>query len=81
MLTADRPPERVEVEGILDGIRPALKLDGGGVRLVSIQGWALRLEVLGSCRYCSSRPMTQRYGIEAALRSSLGSMLEISWGP
>jgi Fe-S cluster biogenesis protein NfuA len=60
-----------DVEAVLERIRPALLLDKGNVRLVAVEGSDVRLELTGSCRSCSSAPMTMRYGIEAELRRCL----------
>jgi len=69
--TADMSLQLRDVEAVLNTIRPALRLDGGNVRLLGIEGQDVRLEMLGSCRTCSSLPMTKRYGIEVALRAHL----------
>jgi Fe-S cluster biogenesis protein NfuA len=58
---------KADVEAVLQRIRPALALDGGDVRLISIVGNDVCLELLGSCRTCTSGPMTLRYGIEVEM--------------
>jgi Fe-S cluster biogenesis protein NfuA len=67
------------VERALDQVRPALALDGGDVRLVKIDGARLHLEMIGSCSTCSSRPMTQKYGVEAAIQAELGGDVIVVW--
>ena len=36
----------------LEEVRPALRLDGGDVRLVGIEGSTVRLDLTGACRTC-----------------------------
>jgi len=36
----------------LDEVRPALVADGGDVRLVSIEGSTVRVELRGACKTC-----------------------------
>ncbi|MCD4751318.1 MAG: NifU family protein [Thermoanaerobaculales bacterium] len=36
----------------LGEVRPALEADGGDVRLVSVEGNCVRLELIGACRTC-----------------------------
>ncbi len=79
MPTADTSFEWRDVEAVLDSIRPALLLDGGNVKLLAIEGHDVRLEMLGSCRTCSSLPMTKRYGIEDALRDRLAHFGKVRW--
>lgn len=58
-----------EVEAVLESLRPALRADGGDVRLVGIdeQGW-VELAWSGACQHCFASPTTLRAGIEPALR-------------
>ncbi len=61
--------EPAEVEAVLESLRPALRADGGDVRLVGIdeQGW-VELAWSGACQHCFASPTTLRAGIEPALR-------------
>jgi Fe-S cluster biogenesis protein NfuA len=54
-------------------------LDGGGVKLVAADGPLLRMKMLGSCRQCPSKLMTQRYGIEAVLRGAVAKEIIVVW--
>jgi Fe-S cluster biogenesis protein NfuA len=72
-------PDTDKLAGALGQIRAALALDGGGVKLVSAEGRLLRLRMLGACRHCPSKLMTQRYGIEAVLRNRVGKDIVVSW--
>jgi Fe-S cluster biogenesis protein NfuA len=53
------------VEAVLDEIRPALQIDGGGVEIIEItREHVLRLNMLGACTDCVMSAMTLRLGIE-----------------
>lgn len=56
------------IQGILDNIRPALLLDRGNVRLVEIKGLDVYIELIGSCKTCSSLPMTFHFGLATEIR-------------
>jgi len=68
-----------DVDAILDKIRPALLLDGGNVKLRSVEGVNILLEMKGSCRTCSSLPVTKRYGIELELRRHISMLGVVYW--
>lgn len=69
-----------DIEAVLDRIRPALALDRGEVRVVRFAWPDLDLELVGSCRTCSSRPMTFRYGIADELRRLIPGLRRITAG-
>ncbi|MDJ0643015.1 MAG: NifU family protein [Erythrobacter sp.] len=68
-----------DIESVLEAIRPALLLDGGGVSLVSIAGNTVTLRMLGACRQCSSLPATKKYGIEAEFEARFEDLVQILW--
>jgi Fe-S cluster biogenesis protein NfuA len=65
------------VERALETIRPALLLDGGGVRLIECVDNRITLSIRGSCRACGSRRATFSYGIVPAIRAALPSVARI----
>jgi len=42
----------------LDEVRPGLKLDGGDVRLVAIEGDVVRVHLMGACQGCPMAGLT-----------------------
>lgn len=66
-------PERVAaVEEVLEELRPALRLDGGDVRLVAVgEAGEIELELVGACRGCAVRSVTLEDAIEPRLRQRL----------
>lgn len=67
---------RMEVERVLDKIRPALVADGGNIELVDIVGTDARLRMVGACGTCPSSMMTMKMGVEKALLSELPGKID-----
>ena len=57
----------VNVESVLDSLRPYLMADGGNVVLVEIDGPIVKLRLQGACGSCPSSAMTLKMGIERKL--------------
>jgi Fe-S cluster biogenesis protein NfuA len=58
------------VDAALEGLRPAMEADGGGV-IASVKDGAILLEFQGTCRFCPSQSLTLREAILPAIRKSL----------
>jgi Fe-S cluster biogenesis protein NfuA len=59
---------REQVEEILDGLRPALVADGGGVELVEVdEDGTVQVSMLGACASCPAQLATIRLALEASL--------------
>ena len=52
----------------LDEVRPGLKLDGGDVRLVAIDGDVVRVHLMGACQGCPMAGLTLVNFVEARIR-------------
>jgi Fe-S cluster biogenesis protein NfuA len=61
----------VNVESVLDTLRPYLMADGGNVELVEIDGPIVKLRLQGACGSCPSSTMTLKMGIERKLCDSI----------
>jgi Fe-S cluster biogenesis protein NfuA len=60
------------VEKSLEGIRPALQLDGGDVRLVEVgEDGVVKVELQGACHGCPMAAMTLQMGIERMLKKDV----------
>ncbi len=75
---ADRPDPRgdalrlAEVEGVLEGIRPAIRADGGEVWLIAVEeAGVVRLRLEGACKSCHAQDMTLQGMLEPRLREAL----------
>ena len=62
---------RERVEKSLEGIRPALQLDGGDVQLVDIEDGVVKVQLQGACHGCPMASMTLQMGIERMLKKDV----------
>ncbi|MHC5599191.1 MAG: NifU family protein [Nostoc sp.] len=67
----------VNVETVLDEMRPYLMSDGGNVELVELDGPVVKLRLQGACGSCPSSAMTLRMGIERRLKEMIPEIAEI----
>lgn len=70
-------PRRMEVEQVLDTLRPAMTADGGNVELVTITNGSVVVRLIGACTMCPSAELTLRRGIEPTLKRALPWVTEI----
>lgn len=69
---------RVQVEGVLDRLRPGLALDGGNVEIASVdEEGAVSLLFQGACARCPAQLATLRLVIEPALRREVPSVSQV----
>lgn len=65
-------PARVEeVERLLEELRPAIRADGGDIRLVEVTGGVVRVSLHGACRACAASTLTLKGAVEPRLRERL----------
>jgi len=65
------------VELVLDGMRPYLLQDGGNVKISSIDGPVVRLELVGECGTCPSSTQTMKMGLERGLKERIPEIQEV----
>lgn len=71
-----------QVQEALELIRPAIQMDGGDIRLESVRGGTVTVELLGACDGCPISPVTLRQGVEKILRDRVPGITEvIALGP
>jgi Fe-S cluster biogenesis protein NfuA len=68
---------RLEVEKVLNKIRPALQADGGDVELVDVEGGVVKVRLTGACGGCPMAMMTLKGGIEVALKEEIPSVQRV----
>jgi len=56
------------VEKALEEIRPFLIVDGGNIKLLSIENNMVRVQLEGTCVSCSVNQMTLKNGVEAIIK-------------
>ena len=67
----------VQVQDVLDKLRPFLLRDGGDCELVDVEDGIVKLRLLGACGSCPSSTITLKAGIERALLEEVPGVLEV----
>jgi len=57
-----------QVEEALEEVRPALRMDGGDVELVAVEGGVVSVRLLGACGGCPMATMTLVGFVEERLK-------------
>ena len=68
-----------KIEEVLEQIRPALRMDGGGIELVDFDPATgiVRVRMRGACVGCPMSEITLKMGVEAALQDAIPEILEV----
>jgi Fe-S cluster biogenesis protein NfuA len=66
-----------QVREALDLIRPAIQLDGGDIRLESVEEGKVTVALLGVCETCPISPVTLKQGVERILRERVPGITEV----
>ncbi len=66
-----------QVREALDLIRPAIQVDGGDVKLHSIERGRVTVALYGTCEACPMSPVTLRQGVERILREHVPGITEV----
>lgn len=68
-----------QIEEVLEQIRPALRLDGGGIELVGFDAetGVVQVRMQGACVGCPMSEITLKMGVEAALMDALDEVKEV----
>lgn len=70
---------RTKIEEVLTMVRPALRMDGGGIEFVSYDAekGIVEVKMQGACVGCPMSEITLKMGVEAALRDAIPSITEV----
>ena len=66
-----------QVRVALELIRPAIQMDGGDVRLESVEGNTVTVSLLGTCETCPISPVTLKQGVERILRERVPGITRV----
>lgn len=68
-----------QIEQVLEQVRPALRLDGGGIEFVKFdaQSGAVHVKMRGACVGCPMSQITLKMGVEAALQDAIPEVKEV----
>jgi Fe-S cluster biogenesis protein NfuA len=68
---------RQRVEEALEEVRPALRMDGGDVELVGVDGGIVQVKLLGACGGCPMATMTLVGFVEERLRLRIPEIRQV----
>ena len=68
-----------QIEAVLEQVRPALRMDGGGIELVdyNAETGVVRVRLQGACVGCPMSQITLKMGVEAALQDAIPEIKEV----
>ncbi len=66
-----------QVRGALELIRPGIQMDGGDIRLESVVGNTVTVQLLGTCESCPISPVTLKQGVERILRERVPGITRV----
>jgi len=68
-----------KIEEVLENIRPALRLDGGGIELIDFDEstGVVHVKMQGACVGCPMSQITLKMGVEVALQDAIPSIKEV----
>lgn len=68
-----------QIEKVLEQVRPALRLDGGGIEFVKYDpaSGAVHVRMQGACVGCPMSQITLKMGIEGALHDAIPEVKEV----
>jgi Fe-S cluster biogenesis protein NfuA len=66
-----------QVKEALELIRPAIQMDGGDIRLTSVKGGTVTVQLFGTCETCPISPVTLKAGVERLLRERVQGITEV----
>ena len=65
------------VKEALELIRPAIQMDGGDIRLESVHGGRVTVQLFGTCETCPISPVTLKAGVERILKERVPGITEV----
>lgn len=68
-----------KIERVLEQIRPALRMDGGGIQFVEYkpESGQVLVKMQGACVGCPMSQITLKMGVEAALHDAIPEIREV----
>ncbi len=68
-----------KIERVLEQVRPALRMDGGGIELVEYKADSgqVYVKMQGACVGCPMSQITLKMGVEAALHDAIPEIREV----
>lgn len=57
------------VEGVIEKVRPSIKLDGGDIELIAVKDGIVYVQLQGACVGCGSAGTTIKFGVERQIKT------------
>ena len=57
------------VQSVIEKVRPSIKLDGGDIKLISIENGKVYVQLQGACVGCGSSGTTIKFGVERQMQT------------
>ena len=68
----------VEVQEVIQRLRPALRNEGGDIELIEVSGSDARVSLQGHFTSCAGSTLLLKFGIERALREAIPDFGELT---
>jgi len=65
------------VISVIEKVRPSIKLDGGDITLIAIQGGKVFVQLQGACVGCGSSGTTIKFGVERQMQTLIHPEIEV----
>jgi Fe-S cluster biogenesis protein NfuA len=75
--SSEAPSIEQRVAEALELIRPAIQMDGGDIRLVSVHRGTVTVQLTGTCETCPISPVTLKQGVERILGERVPEVTEV----
>lgn len=66
-----------QIRDALELIRPAIRLDGGDIELLRVEGGTVTVKLFGTCESCPISPVTLKQGVERILKERVAGVAEV----
>lgn len=65
------------VQGVIEKVRPSIKLDGGDIKLIAIKEGVVFVQLQGACVGCASSNTTLKFGVERQMQTLIHPELKV----
>ena len=65
------------VNTTIDKVRPGITADGGDIKLITIRGGIIYVQLQGACVGCGSSGTTIKYGVEKQMKMDIHPDLQV----
>ena len=66
-----------QVQQALELVRPAIQMDGGDIKLESVERGTVTVRLFGTCETCPISPVTLKQGVERLLKERVPGVTDV----